>query len=58
MKLTEWYRPDQKPVRVGWYERLMYKSRFMDYWNGEEFLYGKRGWACILQELPWRGIAK
>ncbi len=58
MKLTGWYQPDQKPVRVGWYEREYRQGPVLDYWNGKHFCYLKGGSACWTQDRKWRGITK
>jgi hypothetical protein len=68
MKLTGWYRGNQKPVRVGVYERD-YGSVVSSYcfWDGRKFSMGfytlKKaedfcGWESNEQNLPWRGVAK
>lgn len=72
MKLTEWYSGDQKPVRVGVYERD-YSEEYQDNeigvycrWDGERwYVYddsieasAKQWVVTTMQSLPWRGIAK
>jgi hypothetical protein len=66
MKLTEWYKGDQKPARVGVYERDYGACFVYSRWDGNRwFVYAD----CIelalqqrlisdSQSLPWRGIAK
>jgi hypothetical protein len=69
MKLTPWYRGDQKPVRVGVFKRR-YPSGSEAYcwWDEEGFSNGCKtvyeakeskdlGYS-LLQSLPWRGVAK
>ncbi len=63
MKLTGWHRPDQKPVRVGWYERDYTVGDFirrpiLDYWDGQVFRYDDDLPPAPDQYMEWRGIAK
>lgn len=71
MKVTDWYTGDQKPVRVGVYERAYsYKLYILYcYWNGKLFSCAYRDLelaksmsdyfrSSLNQNLPWRGIAK
>lgn len=68
MKLTAWYKSNQKPVRVGIYERIFNDGeRTYSYWSGKSW-----GVSCFTPEgayknkkvktsypnLQWRGIAK
>lgn len=57
MKLTGWYRPDQKPVRVGWYQVRFEDFDALFFWNGcqWEILIGHE---ALRQDWEWRGIAK
>jgi hypothetical protein len=67
MKLTGWYRGDQKPVRVGVYKRRCKGGRF-SLWDGRTWSLGFydaglcAAFGCIVpaseQALPWRGVAK
>lgn len=47
MKLTDWYNADQKPVRVGVYERSyklypsFYDRSYYCWWNGRSFGFGR-----------------
>jgi hypothetical protein len=53
MKLTDWYSGDQKPVRIGAYERD-FGVPFTEYswWNGKEFGVGYFGLsACLSQQM-------
>ena len=62
---TNWYSGDQKPVRIGVYEREYWHGFLFCYWNGE---YWERSFetaheglkreASIYQDLPWRGVTK
>ena len=68
MKTTAWYSGDQKPVRVGVYERKYSFGIYCCWWNGEAFqawdstpaLCAKRAQRSRLvsglQSLPWRGV--
>lgn len=70
MKLTAWYAGNQKPVRVGLYQRRYSDGRPYDcYWNGKMWGigFGNGNGATLalskripsgLQSLPWRGVAK
>lgn len=61
MKLTPWYRADQKPVRVGWYEVKSPTNpdiTFTLQWNGQEWgHYDCFFWYdALLQNREWRGL--
>jgi len=61
MKRTGWYNGDQKPVRVGEYERsdyTLYGFIDRDWWDGELWLLAEDGYAIPEQHLPWRGLTK
>ncbi|WP_395005814.1 hypothetical protein [Undibacterium sp.] len=69
MKLTGWYRGEQKPVRVGFYQREDHYGIIYAYWNGRHWRVGfpiyenAFFWAdlpcgSMYQDLPWRGVAK
>lgn len=69
MKLTEWYAGNQKPARVGVYQRKYGVGVFYCYWNGKTWGLGfkennqttllvSKQWASKLYNLKWRGIAK
>lgn len=69
MKLTGWYSGEQKPARVGVYQRKGQYSIMYCYWNGRNWRVGfpnKKDaffWAdspCVSmhEDLPWRGVAK
>jgi hypothetical protein len=68
MKLTDWFPPEVKPVRVGVYERKFGSSENCGLckWNGKAWF-----WRCKtpfdastesvksgFQELPWRGLTE
>lgn len=54
---TDWYPPDSRPVRIGFYQRQYYpglQGLRQDYWNG---VYWERGrYISTKQSLPWRGL--
>lgn len=73
MKLTPWFSGDQKPVRVGVYERDYGSGKtYYCWWNGKVFGCGEREpgeakmaikifgifWISADQNLPWRGVLK
>lgn len=61
-KVTPWYEPDQKPVRVGYYQRkyiLPTSVAVPDYWDGQKWImcdsYGIRI-ENSRALMPWRGL--
>ena len=70
MKITEWYSGNQKPVRIGIYERDYPDAGvYYSWWNGLVFGFGAKGKkeakfefdrheASPVQHIPWRGVAK
>jgi hypothetical protein len=56
MKLTEWYDPDQKPVRKGYYECKCCNFKF--YWDGKGWLSKKDRKDYAQMAAGWRGLAK
>ncbi len=73
MKLTPWFTGDQKPVRVGVYQRKNSRheqyvtATHYSYWDGAEWcasahdtLLAKSycAYASLSQNLPWRGVMK
>jgi hypothetical protein len=70
MKLTPWFSGDQKPVRVGVYERKhVWEVPVYAYWNGEWWGTGAFrkhravhkdyiGRPSMHQNLPWRGVMR
>lgn len=69
MKLTPWFTGDQKPVRVGTYQRDFSPAVFWCYWNGEKWsiasncietpeFYSQNKYYSEAQNLPWRGVMK
>lgn len=68
MKTTDWYRGDQKPARVGVYQRADDYGIVYCYWDtiwfvGFEHEKYAHFWAdsasvSMRQDWPWRGVAK
>jgi len=67
MKRTGWYRGDQKPVRVGVYERkysvgvgycFYCRGLFSMSATTPQKAYTLRVVPSAVQDLPWRGLAK
>ena len=60
MKLTGWYQGDQRPIRVGYYERQVTEHfTWMAWWNGEYWTLLQRSFYLVdNQNLPWRGVEK
>lgn len=70
MKLTAWYAGNQKPARVGVYQRRYPDGRAYEcYWNGKVWGLGfgssnaktlplSKRFASGTQSLPWRGVSK
>lgn len=67
MKLTPWFTGDQKPVRVGVYQRKQGESSHYSYWCGDpwgasahDMMSAKAysPYASLSQNLPWRGVMK
>lgn len=69
MKVTQWFKGDEKPVHIGAYQRAQANKRIIgySYWNGKEWgvlsTTPYEAWrlskvASVLQELQWRGKAK
>lgn len=71
MKLTDWIRGMEKPVRVGVYQRMYYYGKNSNvqycYWNGEAWGMGEHTVEQAMmhkeafmlaprQHLPWRGV--
>ena len=51
MKLTEWYSGDQKPVRVGVYEKKSKNTKtqsFYHFWDGERWF---GGWYTVQRAI-------
>lgn len=57
-KLTPWFPPSVKPVRVGKYSRKFPGRNYRDYWDGEEWLTHMGGIPLADQGRPWRGLAE
>ncbi len=70
MKLTPWLSGDQKPVRVGVYERsITALGKSYSFWNGEFWCYfsseideaemhGGKRLKSKYQQASWRGVMK
>jgi hypothetical protein len=59
-QMTEWYPPEIKPVRVGWYEStpwLKYGDGDRNWWNGRQWIWFEKGYPCSEQSRHWRGLA-
>jgi len=67
-KLTPWFPPEIKPVRVGWYETYVHDKglKRMRYWNRRSWLFmfdeniGKPPKLCRAssQKQIWRGLSE
>jgi hypothetical protein len=61
---TGWYSGDQKPVRVGWYQRKYdnyYARSVPDWFDGETWFLGIGCFQRNLaheQSMPWRGLTE
>jgi hypothetical protein len=73
MKETGWYSGDQKPVRVGAYQRKYFAKggwfSWFSWWDGKRFSHsmillsdcqnnGMKYGYSDRQDLPWRGVTK
>ncbi len=69
MKLTPWFDGDQKPVRVGTYQRNFCSAILWSYWDGKYWsiasrymktteAYSQNKYYSEAQDLPWRGVMK
>lgn len=73
MKLTPWFPPEIKPIRVGWYQRKWRKDNdwFANYWDGAHWHHSESATAttqipiephyeaiCHCENMYWRGLAK
>lgn len=62
--LTDWFPPEVKPVRVGWYQRkydLEEEREFPDYWDGADWFVASKGGEIICKSAsthPWRGLSR
>ena len=67
-KLTQWFPPDVKPVRVGWYHKSsgntkpfgnLYQSDFNWWWNGFAWTGAENSrWPVQNQARWWRGLTE
>lgn len=63
-KYTDWYPPEIKPVRIGFYQRK-YRPTFSladdpDYWDGHDWyicFFGRK-LRRASDALPWRGLRR
>lgn len=67
MKLTPWYPPEVKPVRVGVYQRNLGEgSPTYSRWNGREWKFSRptadeadeQTFRSLWQYMDWRGLAE
>lgn len=60
MKLTAWFSPKDKPVRVGWYEVRCPLNCGKHYWDGKFWHDSSPGQGVLtmLNPQPWRGVLK
>ena len=70
MKLTRWYRGDQKPLRVGVYQRKEYYGEIIyAYWDGRywrvgfpsnenAYFFADSCRVSMHRDWSWRGVAK
>lgn len=63
-KLTPWYPPHVKPVRVGLYQATVFErapthdAPYM-YWDGKQWMNPYNdGMRCMAQDRAWRGLAR
>lgn len=65
-KLTPWYPPEVKPVRVGVYESITSAPPWFRYWDGSHWHWGartveeafKNREACTVVREAWRGLTR
>lgn len=65
-KLTEWFPPEVKPVRVGVYEVAYPPGRWFRKWDGTRWMCGadtpeiavERSAIPVETTFPWRGLAE
>lgn len=62
-QVTQWFKPEQKPARAGWYQRNYYyadSTLVPDYFDGDLWLYGDGSsvpTGIVSAPRPWRGLA-
>ena len=60
-QLTRWFKPDEPPVRKGYYEtrRLFDCLTMVTYWNGKDWQASKKSkpWSVLDPRREWRGLA-
>lgn len=67
-KMTQWIRPEIKPVRVGWYHTSVdhtspvrnadEESNYNWWWDGSQWLGCPNGGASMQQYRWWRGLTE
>lgn len=65
-KLTPWFKPGTKPVRIGVYQRDQCGTVEYSYWDGHYWRFGRRTAQAAadltlesrFQALPWRGLTQ
>ena len=66
VELTDWFPPDVKPVRPGWYQSVYcdflpnkkLRSDWNMYWDGEKWFLKKNSLLLRNQNRWWRGLTK
>lgn len=64
LELTDWYPPEVKPVRVGFYQRKYISAAALetpDYWNGKKWFVCPGPGMLTFEAraaLQWRGLAR
>ncbi len=65
MKMTEWYRGDQLPIRVGVYKRRGFGKATFSYWNGSYWggstidkNLANANSPSVFQHQAWRGVTE
>lgn len=61
MKVTQWFKPEEKPVHVGEYQGTVlgkYERPPMYFWDGQQWRYRDTSGACFFQDVEWRGLAE
>ena len=61
VQLTDWYPPEIKPVRVGWFEACVFDAgwvyEWLVVWDGRHWR-DKYGMTLIDQNITWRGLTE
>jgi hypothetical protein len=56
-QMTEWYPPEIKPVRVGWYKTWYSTVKKNAWWDGNAWCQGDAAQPSWRQDRCWRGLA-